>query len=87
MSQVTVIRQRAIQVSEQSKKAAGSLRAYRTRFDALISQIDSSIGGTNSGDDKQAISYLREVQKSVDDAVRSLEEAGHEAQQWANTTL
>ena len=84
MSKVTEIKQRAVQLSEQSKRVAGSLRAYKTRFDTLISQIKSSIGGTATGADADSINYLLSVKQSVDDAVQSLERAGQETRQWAD---
>ena len=84
LSKLAEIRQKVIQVSDQSKRVAGSLRSYRTKFDQLISQIDANLAGTATGEDERAIGYLREVKKCVEDAVQSLERAGVEARQWAN---
>ena len=84
MSKLAEIRQNALQVSDQAKKVAGSLRSYRTKFDQLISQIDANLSETATGEDERTIGYLREVKKCIDDAVLSLERAGSETRQWAN---
>lgn len=84
MSQVREIKQRALQISEQSKKVAGSLQTYKTSFNTLISQINASIGGTATGADADAINYLKGVQKSIDEAVQSLQSAAQETSKWAN---
>lgn len=84
-SQIEQIRELISDAEREAKKTIVSLRDCMTMLNNEKTNIDNSIKGTSTGEDKKAKSSIEGAQKSIKDAIDELDVAIREAKRWANS--
>lgn len=85
MSQLTQLKQTVHQISEGSKKVAGSLGQFDSQFSQQINSIQQAIGGSTQGKDKEFVAATQEASKAVKAASAALQNAARIAQQYSQS--
>jgi hypothetical protein len=73
MSDVTQLKGRLDRIGQDAKTTANNLAAFRSRFSRQVSEVESTIGGTATGVDKDMIATLQAAEKQLAQAVEALQ--------------
>lgn len=82
MSQLGQLKAQIDAVASQSKSMAGHLDGFRAQFSSSVSQVQSTIGGSAQGKDRQLIADITAAQRQVEQASAALQRAAASAQQY-----
>ena len=77
------IKQQVAAIGNQATSLAAQLNSLTSQMQQSIATIQSAIGGTASGEDKEMIAAFEQANKSVQSAAASLQAAGRTAKDWA----
>ncbi|GAA2328847.1 hypothetical protein [Dactylosporangium salmoneum] len=73
MSDVRQLKGRLDQISRDAKSTASNLAGFSGRLGRQIGEIESSIGGTATGTDKDMIGTLQAAEKQLAQAITALQ--------------
>jgi uncharacterized protein YjbJ (UPF0337 family) len=85
MSDVQRLKSQLEQIGSEAKTTAGNLSSFKQKFSQASGEVQSAIGGTATGTDKQILETLQAAQKQVDAAVAALEGAASAASSYARS--
>lgn len=85
MSQITQIRNLASAAAKEASTASAMLSSLKTALSQQEAQINSSIQGTSTGADKDAIDAINQAQKGIADAIEALRTAVNEINKWSRS--
>ena len=85
MSQLGQLKGQINQLANESKKTAGSLAAYKSKFSTQVSQVTATIGGSAQRVDQDMIQTLQTAEKQLDAAVAALQQAATAANRYASS--
>lgn len=83
-SSISQIKQQVNQIGQQANSTAGQLAQLATGLEKNIAVVNSSIGGTSSGEDKTMIASFQQASQAVKNAAASLQAAANAAKEWAS---
>ena len=83
MSQLSAVKQQLTTISSDAKTTAAGLAGFKSKFSQAVSQVQSTIGGTAQGVDKDMIQTLQAAEKQVDAAIAALQQASESASRFA----
>lgn len=82
MSSITNIKQQVTQIGNQATQTAGQLSQLASNLEKNVAAVNSAIGGTASGEDKDMINSFLQASKAVKDASAALQAASATAKEW-----
>ncbi|WP_238007391.1 hypothetical protein KZZ52_02035 [Dactylosporangium sp. AC04546] len=82
MSDLRQLKGRLDQISRDAQSAAGNLSGFSSRFSRQIGEVESSIGGSATGTDKDMIATLQGAEKQVAQAVAALQRVAQVASRY-----
>ena len=85
MSQVTNLKQALDSIAQQTKTTAGTLLAFRQKFQQSTQQVQSAISGSAQRKDQEVIQAIAQAQQRVDAAAQALEEAARIAKAYGES--
>lgn len=83
MSDVEELRARLAALSGDLERTAGALRDFKEELHTQVEGIDSLIGNTVSGADREIAALFHEAKEALEAAVDALFEAGDDAERCA----
>lgn len=83
MSDVEELRARLAALSGDLEQTAGALTDFKDDLDTQVEAMDSLIGNTVTGADREIGALFHEAKEAVDAAVVALFEAGDDAERYA----
>lgn len=83
MSDVEELRARLAALSSDLQQTAGALKDFTDGLDTQVEGIDSLIGDTVSGADREIGALFHEAKEAVEAAADALFEAGDDAERYA----
>ncbi|WP_404290732.1 hypothetical protein [Glutamicibacter arilaitensis] len=84
MSQLNSVKQQLTRISTDAKSTAAGLNGFKSKFSQSVSLIQSTIGGSAQGVDKNMIQSLQTAEKQLDAAIAALQKASQEASKFAS---
>lgn len=82
-SGISGIKQQVLQIGKSAATTAAQLNQLATNLEKNAAAINSAIGGTASGEDKEMIAAFQQACSAVKTAAASLAQAGQSAYNWS----
>jgi hypothetical protein len=83
MSDLNQLRARLDQIGREASGTANSLATFGSRFGRQVGEIESTIGGTATGVDKNMIATLQAAERQLSQAVAALQQVAVAASRYA----
>jgi hypothetical protein len=83
MSQLGSVKQQLTSISTDAKSTATGLTGFKSKFSQAVTQVQSTIGGTAQGVDREMIQTLQAAEKQLDAAIAALQQASQSASRFA----
>jgi methyl-accepting chemotaxis protein len=84
MSQLSQLKQAVHRVSQSARTSGGELQHFSGEFRKQVGEVQSLIGGSAQGADRQVVQSLESASKAVEQAVAALHSAAQTATQYSN---
>lgn len=85
MSQLNKLKQSVTQVAETAKKTGSSLSQFEKQLNQQSQQVQTTIGGSSQGKDREVMQALQKASKAVKDATGALQNAARVAEKYAQS--
>ena len=83
-SSISSIKQQVNQIGQQATTTAGQMTQLASTLSKNIASVNSTIGGTASGEDKKMITAFQQASEAVKLAAASLQAAASAAKDWSS---
>lgn len=85
MSQLSQLKGQIESIAQQAKSISSQLAASKVKFSQTAGNVQSTIGGSAQGKDKEVIQAIQDAQRKVDAAAESLSQAARVASSYGRS--